>query len=167
MNRTACPGCGSSFPDIEGPTHPYLLASPGCWSCYGEVLNREYSDIRYYRLHRLTVDAYAVQHPGEPNPQSIQSVALHLISLYCVLERSVEPTKATSIMQRASKKKGHFFWLNPPDSRGDLTVAAVGSARSPGEHVDFIRSWAESAWNAWSIHHEQVEQWYSSIWKEV
>jgi hypothetical protein len=31
------------------------------------------------------VDAYAVQHPGEPSGQAIQSVSAHLVSLYATL----------------------------------------------------------------------------------
>lgn len=26
-----CPGCGALVPSSDGPTHPYLGASPGCW----------------------------------------------------------------------------------------------------------------------------------------
>ena len=39
--------------------------------------------------HQLTVDAYAIQHPGKPSAQSIQSVCVHLISLYASLEREI------------------------------------------------------------------------------
>jgi hypothetical protein len=47
----------------------------------------EYGPLDYPDVHRLTVDTYAVQHPGRPTPQTIQSVTVHLISLSCVLER--------------------------------------------------------------------------------
>src|SRR5436190_1879442 len=39
-----CIGCGVLTPDADGPTHPYLGASPGCWAVYGEVLAREYGE---------------------------------------------------------------------------------------------------------------------------
>ena len=48
----------------DGPTHPYYGCSPACWARYGEVLAREFQDPAYFGLHQLTVDAYAVQHPG-------------------------------------------------------------------------------------------------------
>lgn len=51
-----CIGCQAEFAHIDGPTHEYMLSSPGCWAAYGEVLAREYSDNRLARLHRLTVD---------------------------------------------------------------------------------------------------------------
>lgn len=88
-NLRPCVGCGALVPEIEGPTHRYLGAPPGCWAVYGEVLEKEYGDCSRYALnHRLTVDA--AQHPGVPSPQSIQSVAVHLIRLY--LERGLRPS---------------------------------------------------------------------------
>ena len=66
---------------MEGPTHRYMQSTPGCWAAFGRVLAREYEDQRYFEVHRLTVDAYAVQHPGIPGRQSIQSVAFHLVRL--------------------------------------------------------------------------------------
>ena len=69
-----CLSCGGVFPDIDGPVHRYMKSSPGCWAVYGEVLAREYEDPYFFEVHRLTVDAYAVQHPGSTDRQSIQSV---------------------------------------------------------------------------------------------
>ena len=66
----ACFSCGAQVPDVEGPTHRYMLSSPGCWAVFGEVLAREYSNALYMKNHRLTVDAYAVQHPGKPSRQA-------------------------------------------------------------------------------------------------
>lgn len=81
-----CIGCQAEFAQIDGPTHEYVLSSPGCWAAYGEVLAREYSDYRPTRLHRLTVDTYAVQHPGVNVPAARRSVGLHLSRLYLLLE---------------------------------------------------------------------------------
>ena len=154
-----CMGCGGSFADIQGPTHRYLESPPGCWAAYGEVLVREYSDPAYFRIHRLTVDAYAVQHPGHPSPQSIQSVAVHLISLCLVLEREVDVQRATRAMQQAVKTKGRFVWLDPPTSLGTVTVADVQSAKNAEEHQKLVRAWADSAWSAWLQYHETIYKW--------
>jgi len=51
------------------------------------VLAREYSEPAYFGVHQLTVDTYAVQHPGVAERRSIQSVALHLITLSLMVER--------------------------------------------------------------------------------
>ncbi|MHB8425474.1 MAG: DUF5946 family protein [Gammaproteobacteria bacterium] len=159
MALCPCRGCGGLFEEIQGPTHRYLEASPGCWAAYGEVLVREYSDPAYYRIHRLTVDAYAVQHPGQPSPQSIQSVAVHLISLCLVLERGIEMTRATAAIQAAVAHKENYIWLAPPSSLGSITVADIHRAQDAAEHEKLVRAWAASAWSAWSPHHATVREW--------
>ncbi len=159
MALIQCPGCGALFDDVQGPTHRYLESSPGCWAAYGEVLMREYSDPAYYRIHRLTVDAYAVQHPGRPSPQTIQSAAVHLISLCLVLEHNVDVQRATRAIQTAVKTKGRFAWLTPPASLGSVTVADVRAANNAEELAKVVRAWAESAWTAWSPHHAVIRNW--------
>lgn len=159
MALIRCPGCGGLFENIEGPTHRYLESSPGCWAAYGEVLVREYTGAAYYRIHRLSVDAYAIQHPGRPSPQTIQSVAVHLISLCLVLERNVDMQRATQAMQTAIKTKGRFVWLTPPASPGTVTVANVRAAQDAEQHARIVRAWAESAWSAWSEHHATIRGW--------
>ena len=158
-----CFGCGASVPDEEGPTHRYLGASPGCWRLYGEVLGREYADYeRFAPVHRLTVDAYAAQHPGTPSPQSIGSVAAHLIRLHLQLERGLTYDRANDAMLGiSSRSKGEFFWLDPPENPGDVTVLDVLGARDPEEHVERVRGWAASVWGAWAPHHETVRRWAS------
>jgi hypothetical protein len=154
-----CIGCGALVPDIDGPTHRYIGASPGCWAIFGEVVAREFSDYRYARVHLLTVDAYALQHSGTPSPQSIQSVAIHLISLYLAFERGYDLQRATKAMQRAATRKPHFRWLDPPASPGDITVMDIYQARGPDEHVQRVEGWARAVWNAWEPHHETVRRW--------
>src|SRR3982751_1269864 len=106
-----CPGCGASVPAFSGPTHAYYGEAPGCWALYGEVLAREYSDYRFARLHRLTVDSYAAQHPGRPEPRTIQSVAVHLIGLQLSLE-SAEPVRPLEpVLQAAADASAAFRWL--------------------------------------------------------
>ena len=84
---------------------------------FTEVLAREYSDFRYARTHRLTVDAYGVQHPGEPSPHAIASVAVHLLHLYWVLEMGYDTEHSARLMQRAAERKKEYLWLEPPATR--------------------------------------------------
>jgi hypothetical protein len=159
-NSVRCPGCGAIFPRIEGPTHRYLESSPGCWAAYGEVLAREYGDpLLFEQVHRLTVDAYAVQHPGQPSPQSIQSVALHLISLCLLFEHGATPQEATAAIGAGTKTKSRYVWLSPPASLGTLTVAYVQPATEAQAHAESVRRWASAAWSAWSTHHATVRSW--------
>ncbi len=139
-----------------------MESSPGCWAAFGQVLAREYSDPAYYDVHRLSVDAYAVQHPGLPSRLSIQSVAVHLIRLCLFLEHGLSPENANQAMLEAAKHKDRFAWLNPPESLGPLTVADVVKAGSVQEHKALVRAWAEGAWTAWSPHHDTIRSWLAA-----
>ncbi len=159
-----CFGCGAMVPDEDRPTHRYLGASPGCWCLYGKVLGREYEDYtRFACVHRLTVDAYAAQHPGTPSPQSIGSVGVHLVRLHLQLERGLPHDRANDAMlDISSRLKKDFVWLDPPEQLGDVTVLDVLDARGPEEHMERVRGWGASVWEAWAPHHETVRRWASS-----
>ena len=159
MTTSKCPACGAESPDIEGPVHRYMVSSPGCWALYGEVLAREYGDPAYFQVHRLTVDAYAVQHPGGTDRQSIQSVGLHLVRLCLVFEHDLAAERANQAMLAAGESKHRFTRLEPPESMGEITVADVVRAASVDEHRAAVREWARSAWEAWSEHHPTVRSW--------
>lgn len=156
-----CIGCGALVPDANGPTHRYIGASPGCWQRYGELLAKEYGEYAYPDVHRLSVDAYAVQHPGVPGRQSSRSVAVHLSSLCLVLEHNWPVSQATKAMQRLAQRE--YPWLDPPPSRGEITVLDVLEARDLEQHIRFVTEWAESVWRAWSLHHATVRAWLEGV----
>ncbi len=158
-----CFSCAADAPDIDGPVHSYMDSSPGCWAVFGEVLAREYSDITYARYHRITVDAYALQHPGGPSRRSIQSVAVHLISLYLILENSVTMHEATRFIQKATRHKNMFFKLTPPENPGSLTIVDVWQAADGLEHGKVVKKWADCVWAAWKDHHHQIKVWSERI----
>ena len=163
-NLVPCPWCGALFPDTGGATHRYIESSPGCWAAYGEVLAREYADPTLFaRVHRRTVDTYAVQHPGQPSPQSIQSVALHLVSLCLVLEHGATPHEARVALQEGTHTKARYVWLSPPPSLGAITVADVCLATAPAAHEEAVRRWAGAVWSAWSPHHAAVRAWLPKV----
>ena len=154
-----CFSCGALAPDIEGPTHKYMLSSPGCWALFGEILARDYTEYNYPPVHRLVVDAYAVQHPGKPIRQAIQSVAVHLIGLYLSLEKGMDAKNVTRAIGRATESSDRFFWLDPPEFVGALTVAQAVETGSLDEYDRLGRDWAKSAWEAWAVHHTQIRKW--------
>ena len=159
MKPTACDGCGAVFGPGDGPTHPYIESSPACWAAFGAVVAREFADPTWFAVHQLTVDSYAVQHPGRPSPRSLRSVGLHLIGLFTVLEVGLEPHQATKAIQSAARDRSRFDWLEPPADRGSITVADVIRAGSAAEHARVVRDWAESTWRAWSPHHATIRTW--------
>jgi hypothetical protein len=158
-------GCGARVPAFSGPTHAYIGAAPGCWALYGEVLAREYSDYRFGRVHHLTVDAYAVQHPGVPERRSIQSVAVHLVGLYLALERGVDAVELTRARQATADASARFTWLAPPASAGAITVVDVHAVSNDDAdaHGRVVNEWAASVWQAWSVHHAQVRAWAAEL----
>ena len=151
--------CQGRFPDEAGPTHEYMQSTPGCWAAFGRVLAREYGDRRLFAVHRLSVDSYAVQHPGLPSRQSIRSVGVHLVRLCLLLERGLPPEHANDAMLEAARHKSGYHWLEPPPSLGDLTVADVEAAADAEAHRDRVRRWAAQMWDVWSPHHATVRGW--------
>jgi len=167
-NLIKCVGCGALVADIDGVTQKYLGASAGCWAIYGEILAKEFNsakdvvdDNHYRAVHRLTVDAYCVQYPGVPLRQTSQSVAVHLISLYFVLERGFDAEKALRVIRRAVSHSEKFFWLEPPRFMEATTVIDVSRAKNFFEHEKLVQEWARARWEAWSQHHEQIRRWAS------
>jgi hypothetical protein len=154
-----CPGCGLTLLEYDGPTHPYVGSSAACWALYGELLAREYGQLGYPECHSLTVDAYAVQHPGRREPRSINSVASHLCGLYLVFERGVDSPAATALKNRVLTTNPRFVWLPPPVPNGDLTVYDVLANEDDQEHCEVVERWARSVWDAWELHHETVRGW--------
>ncbi len=162
LSKVKCFACRGSFVDIEGPVHKYMRSSVGCWAAFGEVLAREYSDAAYFEVHRLTVDAYAVQHPGEPSKQTIGSIGVHLMRLCLFHEKGLTGKNANAAMLGASKHKSSFVWLEPPVTLGSITVADLLDTKNIENHKSMSRKWAKSAWDAWSDHHSTIRIWLAS-----
>jgi hypothetical protein len=157
--QTTCPGCGVALPYRAGlPSHPYLGASPECWATFGELLARGYEDPAYRRVHQLTVDTYAVQHPGKPERRTIQSLALHLMTLAMVVEDGLDPRSGPELHKRMVRAEG-YEWLTPPSMDGRMTVIDVLRATTAREHDQVVRAWAEDVWDAWAAHHQTVRLW--------
>ncbi len=77
-----------------------MTCSTGCWARYGELLAVQYSDPQRMTFHQLVVDTYAAQHPDGAEPRAVQSVAIHLMTLYLFVERDVNPALGTRLHRR-------------------------------------------------------------------
>ncbi|MEM6640583.1 MAG: DUF5946 family protein [Pseudomonadota bacterium] len=152
-----CFSCGACTPIAPGSaTHRYMRSSPGCWAAYGELLAREYGDPAFMRFHPLTVDAYALQHPGGDDPQSISSVHVHLASLVAYFDRGAPLHSLSDIRKDVVKRKASFERLVPPPSLGNVVVSDVLPAVDAAEHGVLVERWARSVYRAWSAHHKEV-----------
>jgi hypothetical protein len=112
----------------------------------------------------MAVDSYAVQHPGQPSPQSINSVGVHSMRLCLFIEHGLEPRLANDAMLAITQTKKQFVWLTLPTSMGSITIADVQNVESAEEHQGVIRAWAASVWLAWSEHHEVIRNWLPADW---
>jgi hypothetical protein len=129
----------------------------GCLKLFEEVIAREFSDYSYGKIHRLTVDAYSLQH-AERYMRSGKSFAAHLTGIYAALESE----DAVTVNQKMRK------WLdaNPkiekpvelPRRSGKLTIAFVHNAADADEHCRRVREWAQEVWSAWREHHALAKQ---------
>lgn len=145
---------------LPGILHRYLGANAGSWEIYGSVLARQYNQFGYPDpTHRLTVDTWAVQHPGKPARRAIQSVAVHLISLYLVPEHGLSGAQAKRAVAQLLAQADRFAWLDPPNPNGNLTISHVFAAGDFAEHCRLVEGWAWDIWNAWSAQHNQVNDW--------
>lgn len=157
MNKEKCPGCGEMVEKKDGQPHQYIGATQGCWDLFGQILAKEYGEYNFPQLtHRLTVDTYAVQHPGQPSKQSIQSVNIHLISLYLILELGVDGKTVTKKMGEILSKEPKLEWLEPPIVNGRITVLDVSTATNQEEHENKVSEWAEDVWSCWYSKHKQT-----------
>lgn len=144
-----CPHCGGEFAESwHSATHSYMLSSPGCWAAYGEVLAREYADRDLFNaVHRLTVDAYALQHRGDASDRrATQSVWIHGASLWLVFEAGASHQEATNALKRLAKAE--FDALPDPPVAFAITHAELLAA--PIErHAKLAHEWARCAFDGW------------------
>jgi hypothetical protein len=153
----SCPGCKALVPDIAElrARNLYVLAAPGCFAAYAEVIGNEASDPRLTRVHMLSADVYPAQHPGVPGRQSSQSVWVHLVGLCLSLEHGFDGVASARAKARLASPDAAFDWLEPPESRGELTILDVLDS-APDRHAEMVDRWASSVWQAWSIHQAAI-----------
>ena len=145
--------------------------TPECWAAFNRLLAYEAEHFGYPEEHRLTVDAYGVQHPQNFELQkqldieerliraSVQSVGRHLIGLYCAVEKKMPLLTISSVMGQVIKHGDKLELLTPGESMGEITIANFSPEFSEEEYKEFAWAWAQSGWNAWSDKHELVRSW--------
>lgn len=156
-----CPDCGAAFAPSDGDRHAYLGASPECWTAFNTVLAREFEDAAYFSVHRLTVDAYTTQHPGDQSDRrAAQSTNIHLTALYLIFEEGRSFSYASKSLGALAKAyKQEFQPLEPPDpSAYAYTIKDICDATNAEEHQERVRLWAHDVFRAWAPHHETAKR---------
>ena len=142
-----CEDCGATVPQGKA----------GCLKLFEEILAREFSDYRYGKIHRLTVDAYSLQHP-DAYMRSGKSFAAHLTGIYAALEMEDSSAVNQTVQKWLSANPKIEKPAQLPEHRGKLTVAYIQSAVDADEHGKRVREWAQDVWSAWSEHHALAKQ---------
>lgn len=176
MNMTTCPGCNIELPQSDCPSDRYGVASNECWACFNQVLANEITFANHYpEVHRLTVDAYAIQHPPHAQYQearnieprfikaSIQSIGIHLIALHFAFIDNVPLLKIAPKMDALLSKGATFEQLTPPSSLGEYRVDHAVKASNFKEHEDAVWDWARSAFDAWANDHDRIKEWIAKF----
>jgi hypothetical protein len=164
-----CPGCEAVLPKVAGPTHRYIGASAACWTIFSALFNAGEPPLAPAPANGLIGDAYAAQHAGTPSDQAIQSVAVHLLTLYGVLERGVAPDNALwvrrrALRERSGSKRKRFKWLIPPSFSGSLTVADIVQAATPTARAEQAQYYVKAVWLLWSQKHvATLAAWYDEF----
>jgi hypothetical protein len=146
---TCCPECGAAAPQ----------GREACQTLFDAVLAKEFGDYRFARMHRLTVDVYALQHPAE-YMRSAKSYAAHLTGMYAALELGASAEINRAVQQWLNGSKGFSRPGNPaPRQRGALTISHVFEAVEPDDHLRRVHEWAQSVWDAWRAYHDLARRW--------
>ena len=135
-----------------------MTSSPACWAAFNTVMAREYQTPELMSVHRLSVDTWAVQHPGDGSRRAIQSVGLHLARLRVQLDQGLTGEAANTAMLNFAARKASLPEL-PPRALYQITVADVVGAVEPDAHARAVRRWAEAVWADWSDQHAFIRQW--------
>lgn len=134
-----------------------LMSSKRCQEIFETISIKEFSDFRYAKVHRLTVDTYALQHP-HIYMISAKSFAAHLTGMCCAMEYDNDPDLLRLLQQWLNGKKQ----LEKPqmlDNLGRLTISHVAHAKDASEHIKLVHEWAANVWSAYYVYHGLARDW--------
>lgn len=143
-----CAGCG----------RPVAGGEAGCRRDFETLLARDYSDARFFRVHRLLVDVYALQHP-DAYCASAKSLAAHLTGLCQLMEGSASKATGGQALRRWLDGRSTLVKPDLPEARGTLTVADVLGVTDPAAYSQAVERWAKSAWEAYVPLHGLAREW--------
>jgi Family of unknown function (DUF5946) len=147
----ACPGCAAPVGNSGPCDHPYIAASAECWELFGMLQTMETERWGYPQVHRLAVDAYAAQHPGDgKDRRDRQSVFVHLASICCVLERGAPAREAIGVLRRMSRDAKREYPALCRSGPGALDLRHAWDATDLADYERRCRAWARAVWDAYA-----------------
>jgi hypothetical protein len=131
---------------------------------YGAVRADEMQRFGYPDVHRLTVDTYMPQHPGDgTDRRERQSVFVHLAGLCAVLQCGMPARHATDVLRRLLQTHDDFPALRPAPRPAELTVLHLVGAHDLSEYEQRARQWADAVWQSWANHNDVIRHAVASV----
>ncbi len=153
QERKPCSGCGLLVEEGE----------VGCHRFVEQLWAREFSDPAYFRVHRLCVDAYCLQHPDK-YCISVKSFVAHFVNLGWFVEYSNQGR--LRFHEKLKQWLHHLPSFEKPQLplfRGQLTVASVLGAGDPETYTQAVGAWAKSVWEAYAPLHPIAKAWFEQV----
>ena len=119
-----CSGCGLLAPG----------GAAGCEAIFHEMVARDFSDALRFRVHRMMVDTYSLQHPDR-YCASARSFAAHLTGLCAILESGASRAVGDELLRRWLDGNVRLQRPVTPRFRGELTIAHVREALEPDAYA--------------------------------
>jgi hypothetical protein len=113
----------------------------------------EHPDKRYF-IHQHIVDAYSAQ-KADNNIKPV-SIVFSLAGLYLYLVKNYSGREVQLAHMRLVKSKKVLPLINLPETRGEITLLEVLTARPGNERDKMIRDWCYSVWMAYQDSHESI-----------
>ena len=142
-----------------------LTSAAECKEHFDEILAKEFSDYRYARIHRLTVDTYSLQHP-DPYMISAKSFAAHLTGMCCAMEHENDRDLMRTLQQWLNGKREDLEKPPLSEDLGELTIAHIIDADNAAEHEKQVAEWAADVWSAYAVHHDLARDWIEMAKRE-
>lgn len=130
----------------------------GCRSIFERIIARDFSDARYFSVHRTVVDTYSLQHLDR-YCRSAKSLAAHLCGLCQILDREASAAVGNEALRRWLDGRVGLAKPELPSFRGKFTIADLDCAEDPSAYAEAARRWARSTWEAYAPLHEMAREW--------
>jgi hypothetical protein len=132
-----------------------------CAARFQTLLARDYADVRFFGVHRMLVDAYALQHP-DVHCISTKSMLAHLCGLACAFEYSGSAPLFAALKRSldgvVAEAKPHL-----PEIPRTFTIEDVCGTDDPAEHATRVQNWARAMWDGYASLHGFARAWLATL----
>ena len=143
----ACTGCGMEVAEGAG----------GCRAMFDQLAVRQWQAPVAYRIRRMMVDTYSLQHPDELCA-SAKSLAAHLTGLCAALEYPSHPT-ILKVLLAWCESRPAVERPALPSARGKVTTAESFAAPDAERLIAAAERWAHATWKAYGPLQALARRW--------